>query len=182
MRQLTELADEFGIDERTLRRAANQGTLRAERPSPRKLRLAPGEESYLRRHWKLLFDLRAALRTEPNVSFALLFGSMARGDDEAGSDVDVLVVLRDNSLGKLVGLESRLQEAAGREIQVVDMEAAERNEVLLSMAVEDGRVLVDRQELWSSLWSEVDDLRERADRSLARKRRDARRAMDAFLA
>jgi predicted nucleotidyltransferase len=181
MSQLTDLADVIGIDARTLRRAANQGTLRAERLSPRKLRLAPGEESYVRRYWKLLFDLRAALRTEPNVSFAMLFGSVARGDDEPESDVDVLVVLRDNSLGRLVDLEGRLKTAMGREIQVVDMEVAERNDLLLSMAVEDGRVLIDRQELWPSLWSEADDLRKRGDRALAESRREALEAMDAFL-
>ena len=54
MSSLTDLATEIGVDERTLRRAAAQGTLRAERLSPRKLLLAPGEERYLRRHWRLL--------------------------------------------------------------------------------------------------------------------------------
>jgi predicted nucleotidyltransferase len=181
MSQLTDLAEVVGVDARTLRRAANLGTLRAERLSPRKLRLAPGEEGYLRRYWKLLFDLRAALRTEPNVSFALLFGSVARGDDEPESDVDVLVVLRDNSLGRFVDLETRLRRTLGREIHVVDMEVAERNELLLSMAVEDGRVLVDREELWPSLWSEADELRERGERSLAESRRDALDVMTTFL-
>jgi predicted nucleotidyltransferase len=182
MSQLTDLAEVVGVDARTLRRAANQGMLRAERLSPRKLRLVPGEEGYLRRHWKLLFDLRAALRTEPNVSFALLFGSVARGDDEPESDVDILVVLRDNSLARLVDLEGRLKGALGREVHVVDMETATKNQVLLALAVGDGRVLVDREERWPSLRSELDLLQKRADRALDRGRRRALSAVDAFLA
>ncbi len=37
------------------------------------------EREYVRRSWRLLSTLRAALRTEQNVRFALLFGSVARG-------------------------------------------------------------------------------------------------------
>jgi predicted nucleotidyltransferase len=182
MSQLTDLADELGVDERTLRRAAHQGTLRSERVSPRKLLLAPGEGGYLRRHWRLLAVLRSALRTEPNVAFAMLFGSVARGDDDAESDIDLLVELREHSTGRLLELQDRLEQASGREIHLVDMEAASRNEVLLSMAVEDGRVLVDREGRWASLRSELDGLRGRADRALDRDRRRALSAVDAFLA
>jgi predicted nucleotidyltransferase len=181
MSQLTDLADEFGVDERTLRRAAAQGTLRVERLSPRKLLLAPGEAGYLRRHWQLLAKLRTALRTEPNVAFAMLFGSVARGDDVADSDVDLLVVLREQSAGRLIELEDRLGQASGRAVHLLDMEAASKNEVLLSMAVEDGRVLVDREERWASLRSELDGLRRRADRSLDRDRRHALSTIDSFL-
>jgi predicted nucleotidyltransferase len=182
MSELAELAANIGVDERTLRRAAGQGTLRAERLSPRRLRLAPGEAAYLRRHWSLLATLRSALRTEPNVAFAMLFGSVARGDDSAESDVDLLVVLRQGSLGRKLELQDRLERAAGRKVHVVDMEAASRNDVLLSMAVEEGRVLVDREELWATLCSELDSLRRRARRGLERDRRQALGAIDAFLA
>jgi predicted nucleotidyltransferase len=181
MSQLTDLAEEFGVDERTLRRAAAQGTLRAERLSPRKLLLAPGEARYLRRHWELLAGLRSALRTEPNVAFATLFGSVARGDDGADSDVDLLVELREHSTDRLLDLQDRLEGASGREIHLVDMETASRNDLLLSMAVEDGRVLVDREGRWGSLRSELDALRRRADRALERDRRHALSAVDSFL-
>jgi predicted nucleotidyltransferase len=182
MRQLTDLADDIGVDERTLRRAANQGTLRAERLSPRKLRLAPGEVGYLKRHWPLLAALRSALRTEPNVEFALLFGSVARGDDHAGSDFDLLVVLREGSLGRKVELQDRLERASARKVHLLDLEAASKNELLLSMAIEEGRVLVDRAEFWPSLRSELDSLDGRARRGLERDRRQALGAIDAFLA
>jgi predicted nucleotidyltransferase len=181
MSPLAELAAEIGVDERTLRRAAGQGTLRAERLSPRRLRLAPGETAYLRRLWPLLATLRSALRTEPNVAFAMLFGSVARGDDRAGSDVDLLVVLREESLGRRIELQDRLERAAGRKVHLLDLETASRNEVLLSMAVEEGRVLVDREGLWPALRSELDGLRRRARRGLDRDRRQALGAIDAFL-
>jgi predicted nucleotidyltransferase len=182
MRELLDLADEIGVDERTLRRAAAQGALRAERLSPRRLRLAPGESAYLRRNWPLLAALRSALRTEPNVAFAMLFGSVARGDDRAESDFDLLVVLREESPGRKLELQDRLEGASGRKVHLLDMEAASKNELLLSTAVEEGRVLVDRAGLWPSLRSELDTLRGRARRALERDRRQALGVIDAFLA
>jgi predicted nucleotidyltransferase len=182
MSNLTVLARELGVDERTLRRAAAQGTLRAKRVSPRKLRLAPGEEAYLRRRWRLLAALRSALRTERNVELAILIGSMARGDDGPESDVDVLVMLSEETPGKKIDLEDRLERACGRPVHLVGMEAARRNELLLSMAVEEGRVLVDRVALWPSLRAGRDTLSRRARRGLERDRRNALAAVDAFLA
>jgi predicted nucleotidyltransferase len=181
MSELAVLAGEVGVAERTLRRAAAQGTIRSERRSPRRLRLAPGEAAYVRRNWPLLAAIRVALRTEPNVAFAMLFGSLARGDDGADSDIDLLVVLREQSLERVVELQDRLELALGREIDLLDMEVASKNEVLLGMAVEEGRVLVDRDGLWESLRSERDDLRRRGDRALRRDRRRALNAIDAFL-
>jgi predicted nucleotidyltransferase len=182
MSDLTALADEVGVAERTLRRAAGQGTLRAERRSPRRLSLAPGEAGYVRRSWPLLGALRTALRTEPNVAFVLLFGSVARGDDDVGSDVDLLVVLHEHSLERLAELQDRLRTAAGRDVDLLDLEAASKNEVLMAMVVEDGRVLVDRIGQWPVLQAEADDLRRRGDRALRDDRRRALKAIDAFLA
>lgn len=182
MNELGVLADEVRVDERTLRRAANQGTVRAERISPRKLRLRLGEARYLRRQWPLLGELRGALRTEPNVRFALLFGSTARGDDREDSDLDLLVVLRDSSLERRLDLERRLEGALGREVDLLAMEAAERNPTLLALAVEDGRVLVDRIELWPKLSAEAEMLSRRAEQAYRRKRREAFKAIDRFLA
>jgi predicted nucleotidyltransferase len=181
MSQLTDLADDLGVDERTLRRAADQGTLRAERLSPRKLILAPGEAGYLRRQWPLLGALRGALRTEPNVAFAVLFGSAARGDEDAESDVDLMMTLRDHSLDGMVELQGRLEERLAKRVDVLSVEQASSNELLLAMAVEDGRVLVDRIGLWASLSSELGGLRRRAERTAARQRRQALASIDGFL-
>lgn len=182
MNELGSLAEEVGVDERTLRRAVNQGTVRAQRISQRKLHLPLRESRYLRRQWPLLGELRAALRTEPNVRFALLFGSTARGDDREDSDVDLLVVLRDPSLDRRLGLEWRLEETLGRDIDVLTLEAAESNSTLLAMAVEEGRVLIDRIDLWPKLSAESEQLSRQAERAYRRQRREAFAALDRFLA
>jgi hypothetical protein len=51
MSELALLAQEVGTGERTSRRAVSEGTLRARRPSPRKLELSLSERDYLRRRW-----------------------------------------------------------------------------------------------------------------------------------
>ena len=174
MSALADLAHDVGVDERTLRRAVNQGTLRGTRPSPRKLELPLSERRYVRRSWPLLAELRSALRTEPNVRFALLFGSAATGDDTPESDVDLLVSLRDPDLLKLLALERRLAERVGREVEVVRLEDAERDPVFFTLALEQSRALVDRLGIGSRL-------RRRAA-GLAREepRREARRARKAL--
>jgi predicted nucleotidyltransferase len=181
MSQLANLADDVGVAERTLRRAVGQGTLRAGRLSPRRLRLAPGEADYVRRNWQLLAALRQALRTEPNVAFAMVFGSAARGDRRPESDVDLMVVLREQSLEKMVELQDRLRVATGEDIDLLAKDYASRNEVLMTLAVEEGRALVDRVGLWSRLQGEREELRRRGDRSLRRDRRCALAAIDQFL-
>jgi predicted nucleotidyltransferase len=181
MSQLRTLAEDLGVDERTLRRAAGQGTLRADRVSPRKLIVSPGEAGYLRRRWRVLAALRGALRTEPNVAFALLFGSAARGDDGADSDLDLIVALREPSLDGMVELQDRLERRLDRGVDLLSMEAASSNDLLISMAVEEGRVLVDRIDLWPGLRSELGTLGRRADRVTKRDRRRTLAEIDKFL-
>jgi predicted nucleotidyltransferase len=111
---LRRVASELSIPERTLRRAASEGLVRGERVSPRRFQVTFREEAYLRRHWKLLQELRAALRTEPNVRLAVLFGSTATGSDHERSDVDVLVVVHDPGVGRLAALGERLSQRIGR--------------------------------------------------------------------
>jgi len=65
--------------------------VRAHRPGPRQIELAAGEDEYLREHWGLIAAVTDALRTERNVRLAVLFGSLARGDADENSDVDLLV-------------------------------------------------------------------------------------------
>ena len=85
MNSLRRVAAELSIPERTLRRAASEGLVRGERVSPRRFQITLREEAYLRTHWVLLRGLRAALRTEPNVRLAVLFGSTATGGDDERS-------------------------------------------------------------------------------------------------
>src|SRR3954468_5666025 len=120
MNELVLLAPEVGVNERTLRRAVNEGTLKGNRLSPRRLKLPASDKAYVRSHWDLLSRLREALRTEPNVRFALLFGSAARGDDTEESDVDLLVEMRDPLL--TIDLAIKLREVLGRNVDVVALE------------------------------------------------------------
>lgn len=151
MDSLTRAASDLSIPERTLRRAASEGLVHGERLSPRRFRVTFREEAYLRSHWELLRALRSALRTEPNVRLAVLFGSTAIGSDDERSDVDVLVVLGDPAVGRLAELAGRLSGRIDREMQLVRLSDAQASPVLMVDVIDDGRVLVDRDGLWSSL-------------------------------
>lgn len=178
MTELELLASQIGANERTLRRALNEGTLRAERPTPRTLKLAASEKRYLRRSWKLLAALREALRTEQNVRFALLFGSAARGDGNEGSDIDLIVEMRDSSLVRIVDLELKLEELLERRVDVLTLEDAGANPVLLAEAVAEGRTIVDREERWAQLGSEAEAVDRRARMHLRKRSRRALAGID----
>jgi len=182
MTRLDMLAHELGVSGRTLRRAVNGGTLRATRPSPRTLEIPLSERAYVRRHWALLAKLRAFLRTERNVRFAMLFGSIARGEGTEGSDVDVIVSLRDPDYMRKLDLGVKLERVIGRPVDVVLLEEAEEDPTFLAMALEDGRALVDRENLWPKLRRREAGLRRRGRRQDLVRRRRALAAADRFLA
>jgi predicted nucleotidyltransferase len=162
---LSELAAELDTSDRTLRRALQQDLVRAKRPSPRIVDISLTERAYLRHAWPLLSSLREALRTEPAVSVAVLFGSRARGDDHSGSDVDLLVDLRKGSTRR--ELASRLSEKLGLRIQLVLLEDARRAPRFLAEVIREGRALVDRGETWPALMAQ----RQRVEREAKRERR-----------
>jgi len=176
------LAAEVGVNERTLRRAVSQGTLRGGRSTPRSLELPLREREYVRRSWGILSTLRAALRTEHNVRFALLFGSTATGTDGPESDVDVLVALRDAGFERVVGLTEKLTRLAGRRVDVVALEDVEAEPSLLAEIVRDGRVLVDREDLWPRLRRREAGLRRRGAEEDAQRLERALEGIDRLLA
>lgn len=106
--------------------------------------------------------LRGALRTEPNVRLAVLFGSFATGGETEASDLDLLVALRDPSAGAVVSLSARLGDRVGREVQLVRLQEAERSAALMVNVLASGRVLVDRDRLWPRLKSAERRWRRRA--------------------
>ncbi len=148
---LRRLAEELNVPERTLRRAAAEGLLHGRRVSPRRFEVSLREESYLRGHWPLLGALRAALRTEPNVRLAVLFGSTAAGADRADSDIDLLVAVRDSNVGRLAEMSSRLTARIGRDVQLVRLGDAEATPALMIDVIDGGRVLIDRDNAWHSV-------------------------------
>jgi predicted nucleotidyltransferase len=118
---------------------------------------APGEEAYLGTHWRLLRALRAALRTEPNVRLAVLFGAAATGEDGERSSIDVLVVMRDPRVRRLAGLAGRLSVTIAREVKPVTLTEAQASPKVMLDAIERGRVLVDRDRAWPRLRRGVGD-------------------------
>jgi predicted nucleotidyltransferase len=181
MNPLVALADEVGTSERTLRRAISEGTLHGERSSPRKLKVPVSEREYVRGHWGLLAQLREALRTEPNVRFALLFGSAARGDDTAVSDVDLLVEMRDDSYTRLLDLVLKLEPLLGREVQILTFEDARRNPLLLADAAREGRVIIDRGGRWPKFSSERSALERQARTDFSSQKRRALAGIERLL-
>lgn len=179
MGALQELAHDLGAEERTLRRAASQGTLRARRPGPRRLRLAPGEREYLRTHWSLISQLRRALRTERDVRLAVLYGSLARGDEDADSDLDLLVSLTGDRFHAALSLVLRLQPLVGRRVDVAHLERVEATApLLLDRILDEGRVLVDRDGEWRNMRARQRAIRARARRAYRRQVDAAARAIE----
>jgi predicted nucleotidyltransferase len=181
MTDLELLATELGVSERTLRRAISEGTLRAGRPTPRRLDLSFSERAYVRRSWPFLSSVRAALRTEPNVRFALMFGSAATGDDAATSDLDLVVDLHDTALDRVLDLGTRLTEAIGRPVDLVRLEDAAADPLFLADVIAEGRVLVDRAGVWPHLRARETTLRRAGQRDSRRRAASALTSIDRLL-
>jgi predicted nucleotidyltransferase len=161
-RALGESAQGLACSERTLRRYINDGLLRGRRLDRYHFELSAQEERYARSHWALLHGLRAALRTERDVRLAVLFGSTSTGDDAADSDVDLLVVYRQEDVLALSALSRRLSDALGRRMHIVRLQDASRSANLLADILAEGRVVIDRDGIWSGLLDEHDQVLEMA--------------------
>jgi predicted nucleotidyltransferase len=165
MTELDALAQEVGVHGRTLRRAAERGLVRHARRGAREVVIPPSERSYVRTHWPLVRGLLEALRKQPNVRLAVVFGSVARGSGRADSDVDVLVRFRRDDHRARADLVDALQEASGRRVEIVSLDQAEEAPLLLADVLRDGRVLVDRDQEWPRL--------RRRERQILRRARTA---------
>ncbi len=178
MTEFTSLAEEVGVSERTLRRAAQEGALHANWSSPRRIQISAAEKSYVRRSWKLFSRLREVLRTEKNLAFAALIGSTARGEDHAGSDVDLIVGLREPGFDQLLRLELKLEDALDRRTDLLALEQAHSKPELMAELVAEGRVVIDRENLWSELRAQAPALLRTAERSERSRRREALAGID----
>jgi predicted nucleotidyltransferase len=180
MSPFRRLALELQTSDRTLRRAAARGLIRARRHGPRSAEIAVAERSYIRTHWPLLRDLVAALRTEANVRLAVLFGSTARGTDTPESDIEVVVQLEGDDFVQLVELEERLSQAGERRVQVIRLSDAQREPQLLADILSQGRVLVDRDDGWRRLRRRRSA--QALEREANRRTREAVQKVERFLA
>jgi predicted nucleotidyltransferase len=178
---LSELADAVGVSERTLRRGVGSEVIRARRASARRIVVSDREAAWIRTHWSLVAALRAALRTEPNVELAVLFGSVARGDDILEiSDLDLLVELRRPAPGALEALRQRLSGQLSDDLQLVPLGAALDSPRLLVEILRDGRPLVDRADAWPRLQAQARQTQVLADRLAEESDAGARAAIGYF--
>jgi predicted nucleotidyltransferase len=181
MGHLQRLAWEVGAPERTLRRAVAEGALRCRRPTPRRLEVDAGEREYLRDHWSLLARLRSILRTEPNARFAALFGSLARGDEHPGSDLDLVVEFDRRDRRGRIRLAAKLESAFGRPVQMHHLRDVEEHAPhLLAEIVREGRALVDRDGRWPELTGRQGEIIRRAREADERLRAAESGAIDRF--
>lgn len=93
----------------------------------------------------MLDDLRAALQDEPDIAYALLFGSGGRGTLRPGSDADVAIELRPGAArdtAALGRLASRLEAAAGRQVDLVLLDEAPAP--LAYRVFRDGQMILER--------------------------------------
>ncbi len=92
--------------------------------------------------------LRRVLEARPEMIFALLFGSVARGQATPLSDVDVgIFTERPMELLELGGLVSELEQAVGRPVDVVELhKALQRRPALAYEAVAHGKLIFCRDE------------------------------------
>ncbi len=70
-----------------------------------------------------LRDLKPELERRFGVVRIGVFGSVARGEEDADSDVDVLVELEEPIGWELVDLQDRLEEVLGRRVDLVTVGA-----------------------------------------------------------
>jgi predicted nucleotidyltransferase len=102
-------------------RSGNQVRYKANRASP----IFPELQGIVRKTVGLADILREALQPlASRIEFAFVFGSVARGEEGPGSDIDLMVV-GDASFDEVVGTLFPLHERLGREVNAVVMKRAE---------------------------------------------------------
>jgi len=134
------------------------------------LRLAAGEREYLLTHWQFLALLRETLRTQRQVRLAVLYGSLARGDEDGGSDLDLLVSPAGEASFGTGALSARLMEITGRGVDIAFLGRVEESApLLLDRILDEGRVLVDRDGQWRDFHERRRAIRARAQRAHRRQ-------------
>jgi predicted nucleotidyltransferase len=146
-------------------------------------RVDKDERRYATGHWPLLAALRRALRTEPNVRLAVVYGSVARGDDTPDSDLDLLVSLGEDRPDAAIKLAVRLERAVGRAVDVARLNRVQDTAPLLLLrAVDEGRVVLDRDNEWAECKMRRSEIAGCARRAHEARRRRARASIRELLA
>jgi predicted nucleotidyltransferase len=168
------LARELRVAPAEVEAAAAAGTIRlSEAGGPV---VEEAERQYLLERWRLLHTLRRGV-VEHDVPLAVLFGSVARGDERPSSDVDLLVAAGGKGAAEL---QRWLRAHTDRWVEVTDLAHAARTPLLLMDALQDGRVIVDRDARWPLLQggaAEVSAAADLARNDLLRAEREAVREL-----
>jgi predicted nucleotidyltransferase len=91
---------------------------------------------------------------------------MARGDDTADSDFDVLIAFK-NEKTTAASLGARLSDAVGTHTDVAILSIVRKESpFLLLQALDEGRVLVDRESMWSRLKAQRETIARAARRHI----------------
>ena len=92
----------------------------------------------------------AALRSQPDIRLAIVFGSLARGEAHAGSDLDLAVdVGHTLSASEKITLISALAETTGRPVDLVDLQSV--GEPLLGQILRHGKRLLGSDTQYANL-------------------------------
>lgn len=162
-----ELARELGTTDRTLRRVADGGAVTGRKSRGGHWRFPPQEREWLRSHWSLVSQLRSALRAEPSVRAAILFGSTAVGTDHASSDVDLIVDLAGDDPLALGRLRRRLTRKLGRRFDLFRLADLEAEPEILVPLLDHARPIVDRDFVWPRVLRRRRRLKVQAERRAA---------------
>jgi predicted nucleotidyltransferase len=155
-----------------------RGTVRCRRVGPRRVELDQNERAYLRDNWDTFTTVAEVLRTERNVRLAVIFGSIARGEADQHSDVDLLVSLVEERPMYTQQIAAGLEAALEREVDVASLRQLRKREPsLLNSIVTEGRVVIDRDGVWSQLVSESGAIERAASRARAARHRQAAAAV-----
>jgi predicted nucleotidyltransferase len=126
-----------------------------------------------------LSDLHRALDGEDDVRLAVLYGSLARGDADWDSDVDMLVAFAPGSSLTALVLTARLRRVSDRHIDIAHLNRVQaRSPLLLERVLEEGQVLVDRDGLWRTLYDQREEIRVRASTDYHRQMDAAAKAIE----
>ncbi len=113
----------------------------------------------------------------------MLYGSLARGDEDTTSDLDLLVSLADDHPSAASHLGARLQQVSGRHVDVAVLERVEaRAPLLLDCVLDEGRVLIDRDGQWHTLSKRRPQIRAHALSAHRDQMADAARAIEELTA
>jgi predicted nucleotidyltransferase len=126
--------------------------------------------------------LRDRLASEFDVRLAVLYGSRARGDERPDSDVDLLVVIKGDSVWRRMELERILEAELGLPVQIVALDSIHKAPIFLADAIEDGRVLLDREGSWPEILADYPSIAQAADVADAALRKRAQAAIAELMA